>query len=95
MVNFQHLLQWHQADPPDAFEQNRNDVIYSYQTNRNPFIDHPEWVEELWGASAANGPTIVSAERNITVPDENQDLVVSAVVTDDLSVSSVKLKYQD
>jgi len=37
------LLQWHQADPPDAAERARNEVIYSFQGNRNPFIDHPEW----------------------------------------------------
>ena len=28
----------------DAGEQLRNDIIYGYQGNRNPFIDHPEWV---------------------------------------------------
>jgi len=39
------LLQWHLEDPVDALEQHRNDVIYSHQDNRNPFIDHPEWVE--------------------------------------------------
>ena len=43
------LLEWHQQDPPDDFERNRNDVVYSYQENRNPFIDHPEFVEEIWG----------------------------------------------
>jgi endonuclease I len=37
------LLAWHQADPPDAGELERNEVIYSFQGNRNPFIDHPEW----------------------------------------------------
>lgn len=37
------LLAWHQADPPDAGERERNEVIYSFQGNRNPFIDHPEW----------------------------------------------------
>ena len=37
------LLAWHQADPPDAAELARNEVIYSFQGNRNPFIDHPEW----------------------------------------------------
>ncbi|MEU9550348.1 endonuclease [Streptomyces werraensis] len=43
------LKQWHQQDPPSAFEVNRNDVIFaSYQHNRNPFIDHPEWVEAIW-----------------------------------------------
>ena len=44
------LLQWHRADPPDAFEKRRNDVIFErWQHNRNPFIDHPEWVGSIWG----------------------------------------------
>jgi len=41
---FSTLYEWHQQDPPDAFEINRNNVIYSYQENRNPFIDHPEYL---------------------------------------------------
>jgi endonuclease I len=39
------LLAWHAADPPDAAERLRNDVVFSYQQNRNPFIDHPEWAD--------------------------------------------------
>ncbi|GLW45452.1 ribonuclease [Streptomyces sp. NBRC 14336] len=43
------LKQWNDEDPPDAFEERRNDVIHTnYQGNRNPFIDHPEWVEAIW-----------------------------------------------
>ncbi|WP_312469698.1 endonuclease [Neobacillus sp.] len=45
------LLQWSKMDPPDAFEKHRNDVIQSIQGNRNPFIDHPEWVDLIWPAS--------------------------------------------
>lgn len=37
------LIEWHLSDPPDAAERARNEVIYSFQGNRNPFIDHPEW----------------------------------------------------
>ena len=43
------LKTWSEQDPPDSFEQRRNDVIFDeFQHNRNPFIDHPEWVEAIW-----------------------------------------------
>jgi endonuclease I len=39
------LVEWHFAAPPDNFERRRNQVIYdNYQHNRDPFIDHPEFV---------------------------------------------------
>lgn len=44
------LLAWSAADPPDAFEKRRNDRIYTtWQGNRNPFIDHPEWAQSVFG----------------------------------------------
>lgn len=43
------LMEWHLEDPPDEFELNRNEVIYTLQGNRNPFIDYPEFVELIWG----------------------------------------------
>ncbi|MEC2077843.1 chitobiase/beta-hexosaminidase C-terminal domain-containing protein [Metabacillus fastidiosus] len=44
------LLQWHKQDAVDEFERNRNNLIYEqYQHNRNPFIDHPEFAEMIWG----------------------------------------------
>ncbi|MBN2605017.1 MAG: endonuclease [Bacilli bacterium] len=43
------LLLWNMQDLPDAFEMHRNDVIFSYQGNRNPFIDHPEFANYIWG----------------------------------------------
>ncbi|WNB91124.1 endonuclease [Bacillus sp. NEB1478] len=43
------LLQWNAEDPVDNWERNRNNIIYNdYQHNRNPFIDHPEFAEEIW-----------------------------------------------
>jgi endonuclease I len=43
------LKQWNTQDPPSAFEERRNQVIYdTYQGNRNPFIDHPEWINAIW-----------------------------------------------
>jgi hypothetical protein len=43
------LLDWHRNDPPDDFEMNRNNVVYTWQFNRNPFIDMPDLVEYFWG----------------------------------------------
>ncbi len=45
------LLKWNEADPVDAYERRRNNVVYSYQHNRNPFIDHPEYAQLIWGDS--------------------------------------------
>ena len=44
----QTLIQWHNEDPVDDRERNRNDVIFTYQGNRNPFIDHPEYVAYIF-----------------------------------------------
>jgi endonuclease I len=43
------LLDWHRNDPPDDFEMNRNNVVYTWQYNRNPLIDYPDLVEYIWG----------------------------------------------
>lgn len=37
------LLDWNDQDPPDDYERNRNAMVQTFQGNRNPFIDHPEW----------------------------------------------------
>lgn len=43
------LLDWHESDPVDDRERRRNEIIYEeYQGNRNPFIDHPEWADQIW-----------------------------------------------
>ncbi len=52
------LLRWNAADPVDDRERARNDAVYGYQGNRNPFVDHPEWVNAIFLPSS--GPTIAS-----------------------------------
>lgn len=43
------LLQWHHQDPVSQREMDRNNAAYAYQGNRNPYIDHPEYVDCIWG----------------------------------------------
>jgi hypothetical protein len=45
------LRRWHVEDPVDDLERRRNTVVYLFQGNRNPFVDHPEMVEALFGAA--------------------------------------------
>lgn len=53
MAKLSDLLLWHLQDTVDEKEIRRNDIIYyQFQHNRNPFIDHPEYVDMIWGASA-------------------------------------------
>ena len=55
--SIQMLMEWHRADPVSAKEIARNEAVYSSidkgkefgQGNRNPFVDHPELAEHIWG----------------------------------------------
>ncbi len=58
MGNLAKMLEWHYSDPVNDIERRRNHLIYSssdnpqyFQGNRNPFIDHPEFVWAIWGTS--------------------------------------------
>ncbi len=48
------LLAWHNADPVSIEETARNNAAYVVQKNRNPFIDHPEYVDLIWGTSVSD-----------------------------------------
>jgi endonuclease I len=58
------LLDWHLSDPVDDFEINRNQIIFGFQQNRNPFIDHPNLVNYLWGDNVG-----LVWNENLTVPE--------------------------
>lgn len=48
------LVTWHNQDPVSPREITRNNAIYLRQNNRNPFIDHPEYVGLIWGSLTDN-----------------------------------------
>ena len=49
------LIKWHTQDPVSQKEVNRVEGVYKTQKNRNPFIDHPELVNAIWGDGEYNG----------------------------------------
>lgn len=82
MGDLQSLLKFHYTDGVDNFERQRNHLIYSqadnpsyYQGNRNPYIDHPEYVWAVFGGGnnnsqlSVNSPNASGASaRNVVLP---------------------------
>ncbi|RKY54405.1 MAG: hypothetical protein DRP93_05140 [Candidatus Neomarinimicrobiota bacterium] len=96
------LLAWHVQDPVSDFERTRNDRVYSYQHNRNPFIDHPEYVSYIWGGEVPNelGAPVAKSASNIdsTSFTANWSMVTSATgyklyVSDNSGFTSLLSQY--
>ena len=51
------LLAWHNQDPVSPAEINRNNASYNFQGNRNPFIDNPNYANQIWGSPVPTGDT--------------------------------------
>lgn len=51
------LLAWHNQDPVSQAEIKRNNASYTYQGNRNPFIDNPSYVNLIWGSQQPTNDT--------------------------------------
>lgn len=87
------LLAWHNADPVSQAEINRNNASYTFQGNRNPFIDHPEYVTAIWGGGTSTDTTAPSipaslASSNVT---STSATVSWAASTDNVGVTGYKI----
>lgn len=71
------LLKWHRMDPVSEKELKRQEVVYGRQRNRNPFIDHPELAEYIWGDKKDMKWTSTGVlETSINQPANNSSLNV-------------------
>ncbi len=57
------LYHWHLIDSVSNSERRRNDTIYKYQNNRNPFVDHPEYVRAIYGHRFGNVSVGITKEK--------------------------------
>ncbi|MBV2223361.1 MAG: endonuclease [Cloacibacterium sp.] len=71
------LLAWHNLDPVSQAEINRNNASYTFQGNRNPFIDKPEYVALIWGGTSTD----------TTAPTVPTNLTSSSITTTSATVS--------
>ncbi|MBI9069846.1 MAG: endonuclease [Salinivirgaceae bacterium] len=85
------LVQWHLNDPISNKDIMRNEAGYDHQGNRNPFIDHPEYVSLIWGG---NSPTIFSQITiNPQVPTDTDEVTISANISDNEGISVVEINW--
>ena len=98
------LYDWHINDAVDTNELSRNNKIYEFQGNRNPFIDHPEWVEKIYQQQCTDtGITMPTVSVDaVTVNEESAVTLTANVNLDGLSFvwsqvsgTSVSLTGQD
>lgn len=81
------LLVWNHSDPRDDFEMNRNNYIYTWQMNRNPFIDYPLLVDYIFGANFGQP---WSSSLSIQNPIENKVAVYPNPTTDYIIVAGLE-----
>lgn len=83
------LLSWHNADPVSQREIDRNNAAYKFQGNRNPYIDNPNWVADVWGGTTSTDTTPPSTPTNLAVTTATSSSVSLSwtASTDNVAVS--------
>lgn len=83
------LLSWNHLDPRDDFEMNRNNYIYTWQVNRNPFIDYPNLADYIWGSNAGqpwfsnlSTNAVTALESIVIYPNPTKDSFVVSGIQD-------------
>jgi endonuclease I len=62
------VLAWHRSHDVDVWERHRNAAVHERQGNRNPFVDHPGWVDDALPAIARGVRGGVPADRVVPPP---------------------------
>lgn len=82
------LLAWHAQDPVNAREIARNNAIYAQQNNRNPYIDHPEYVQTIWNPNADTQAPTAASNLAVTGATSNSISLSWTAATDNVAVTS-------
>ncbi|MGV3459353.1 MAG: endonuclease [Flavobacterium sp.] len=82
------LLTWHANDPVSPKEIAFNNAIYNFQSNRNPFIDHPEYVASIWGTPAGTDSFDISSKVSVYPNPSNNNKIN---ILSEVEITSLKL----
>ena len=86
------FLKWHRQDPVSQKEIDRNNAIEVYQKNRNPYIDHPELVEFVWGTRKGEAWNLTSDVEN---PTTNAEFKIGPIPAKDFITIETNLSSFD
>ena len=85
------LITWNQLDPVSTKEIAKNNAIYTYQGNRNPYIDHPEYICQIWTTACAalgtNNYTLL--EKILVYPNPSNNGTVN--IASELTLDEINL----
>lgn len=66
--NLSTLITWNDLDPVSNYEIHRNNLIYhNVQNNRNPYIDHPEWVKRVFNPESISPFSNLKSSYNLHI----------------------------
>jgi len=85
------LLSWHAQDPVNPREIARNNAIYARQNNRNPFIDHPEYVQAIWNPIPDTENPTAATNLAVTGTTSSSVSLSWAAATDNVAVTNYEI----
>ena len=84
------LYKWHLEDPVSQREIVRNNEAYNFQGNRNPFIDHPEYIAEIWSTVLSSKNYSVS-ENIIIYPNPSAINKISITIPNEINLTKIAM----
>jgi len=82
------LFEWHNADPVSAKEIARNNAAFALQGNRNPYIDHPEYIYQVWQCTGLLPVTLI----DFTAQENNESVLLKWYATTETNFKKYEIE---
>jgi endonuclease I len=86
------MLKWHNQDPVSIKEKDRNNAAYGFQGNRNPYVDSPQYVTEVWNANCPGLGALPVDFVSLTGKLNNGSLILNWEVANEYNIQSYSIE---